>query len=57
MARRVAMKRASGLVLGVDRAGIATALHQHGADWVIDDFSKISARNVLDYFRSRALAS
>jgi HAD superfamily hydrolase (TIGR01509 family) len=45
-----------GLVLGVDRAGVATALYQHGADWVIREFKEISTQKVLEYFRSRASA-
>jgi beta-phosphoglucomutase family hydrolase len=43
-----------GLVLGVDRSPQSEALRQHGADWVIRDFSEISADQVAEYLRSRA---
>ncbi len=43
-----------GLVLGVDRHGEATSLHDHGADWVIQSFGDISAERIADYFRERA---
>lgn len=42
-----------GLVLGVDRNPESTALQQHGADWVIRDFSEISVEEVLEFFRRR----
>ncbi len=42
-----------GLVLGIDRVGEAEALREHGATWVITDFSQISADKVADYFQSR----
>jgi alpha,alpha-trehalase len=43
-----------GLVLGVDRHNETESLRQHGADWVIRDFSEINLEKVADYFRQRA---
>jgi alpha,alpha-trehalase len=43
-----------GLVLGVDRNPDSSALKENGADWVIRDFSEISADKALEHFRSRA---
>lgn len=43
-----------GLVLGVDRAGDAAELLEHGAHWVIRDFREISADKAAEFFRSRA---
>lgn len=42
-----------GLVLGVDRAGHAIDLRESGADWIIRDFSEVSAKSVENYFRNR----
>lgn len=42
-----------GLVLGIDRGGHATALREHGADWVIGGFGEISAAQVEAYFENR----
>lgn len=42
-----------GLVLGVDRGGNGGALREHGADWVIRDFSEISLSDVVSYFADR----
>jgi trehalose 6-phosphate phosphatase len=44
------------LVLGVDRKK-SGALAQNGANWVINDFSKISADQVVDFFADRARAA
>ena len=44
------------LVLGVDRNHTG-ALEQHGANWVIDDFSEISADQVFAFFTARARAA
>jgi trehalose 6-phosphate phosphatase len=41
-----------GLVLGVDRGGNAEPLRRNGADWVIDDFAKLSVRDVFRVYRS-----
>jgi HAD superfamily hydrolase (TIGR01509 family) len=41
-----------GLVLGVDREN-SGALARHGANWVIQDFSEISANKVLEFFAAR----
>lgn len=45
-----------GLVLGVDRKG-SGALAHNGANWVIDDFRKISPDAVSQFFRERARAA
>ncbi len=45
-----------GLVLGVDR-NHTRALEQHGANWVISDFSEISADRVSAFFTARAPAA
>jgi trehalose 6-phosphate phosphatase len=44
---------AFALVLGVDRNHTG-ALQQHGANWVINDFSKITADQVCAFFAARA---
>ena len=45
-----------GLVLGIDR-NHTRALEQHGANWVISDFSEISADRVSAFFTARAPAA
>ena len=45
-----------GLVLGVDRKR-SGALGRNGANWVIDDFRKITADEVSHFFRERARAA
>src|SRR5215469_9659398 len=45
-----------GLVLGVDRKR-SGALARNGANWVIDDFRKITADEVTHFFRERARAA
>jgi beta-phosphoglucomutase family hydrolase len=45
-----------GLVLGVDRDH-TRALEQHGANWVINDFSEITADQVSAFFTARARAA
>jgi HAD superfamily hydrolase (TIGR01509 family) len=44
------------LVLGVDRHHTG-GLEQHGADWVINDFSEITADQVSAFFTARASAA
>ena len=44
------------LVLGVDRNHTG-ALQQHGANWVINDFSEITADHVFAFFTARARAA
>jgi beta-phosphoglucomutase family hydrolase len=44
------------LVLGVDR-NHTRALEQHGANWVINDFSEITADRVSAFFTARARAA
>jgi len=44
------------LVLGVDRNHIG-ALEQHGANWVINDFSDVTADQVFAFFTARARAA
>jgi HAD superfamily hydrolase (TIGR01509 family) len=45
-----------GLVLGVDRHQ-SGALGKNGANWVIHDFSNVTAENVFAFFRNRAQAA
>jgi alpha,alpha-trehalase len=42
-----------GLVIGVDRGSYGASLTEHGADWVITDFSELSLARVEDYFRTK----
>jgi beta-phosphoglucomutase-like phosphatase (HAD superfamily) len=49
----IAGPRGVGLVLGVDRHHTG-ALAEHGADWVIKDFSEITADEVWAFFTARA---
>jgi beta-phosphoglucomutase family hydrolase len=42
-----------GLVIGVDRGGKGDSLRAHGADWIVQDFQKITVEQVMHYFRSR----
>lgn len=45
-----------GLVVGVDRRNDG-ALRENGANWVINDFSKISANQLISFFADRARAA
>lgn len=43
-----------GLVVGVDRHHGSTQLAEHGADWVIRDFSELTVERLSEYFRKVA---
>src|SRR5687768_2627235 len=42
-----------GLVIGVDRAGRGIALREHGADWVIRDFSELTLERIESWLDNR----
>ena len=42
-----------GLVVGIDRGGNATALREHGADWVVSSLAEVSVQRLLEEFASR----
>ncbi|HEX5831314.1 MAG TPA: HAD-IA family hydrolase [Gemmatimonadaceae bacterium] len=43
-----------GLVLGVARGRRGIALREHGADWIVRDFTEISVDQITRYFAGRA---
>jgi alpha,alpha-trehalase len=45
-----------GLVLGVDRGGRSVSLREHGADWIIRDFSDLTVHQVEAYLANRVHA-
>jgi len=42
-----------GLVLGVDRGGNWIRLREHGGDWIVQDFRRVTADRIAEYFRCR----
>ena len=42
-----------GLVIGVDRGGRGISLREHGADWVISDFSELTLERIESYLDNR----
>jgi len=42
-----------GLVIGIDRAGIAVSLREHGADLILDRFDDASFQLVVEWFTHR----